>query len=270
MLLKLFKTTTSITLVVLFICFLTACSKDTLPRPSSDFYVSDYANSLMIETRAEIIEESAYLYEATKDIKTIGGAQVVVATILVNDLDEARAYDTTSLFRSWKIGKNDMGVLITVFYSEYVENEITYTEFVDVVFEAGYRLEAYFVPGSIASLREATFYTGEYSYFTDVALLEFYYTILNIIYVDVYQMEGFEFDMDYIYEQLTDDYIPDINNSSSQISILYYLFSPYSNFLEKLLLILAFLFVFGGGGLFIAKHKGAGGSSGGFIIRRRK
>ena len=69
-----------------------------------------------MKTRQQVLYEGETLYDDTKHIKTNGGAQIVVATFLIDELSEMDTFDSTGLFRSWKIGKNDMGLLIILFF----------------------------------------------------------------------------------------------------------------------------------------------------------
>ena len=77
-----------------------------LPKPTSEFYVNDFANVLSDKTKQMIVQDSAALAEKT-------GAQVVVVTI---DSLGGQVLETYSLdlLRTWGIGAKDKnnGVLI--------------------------------------------------------------------------------------------------------------------------------------------------------------
>lgn len=258
-------------LTLLFFVFtLSSCNKNEYPKPTKDFYANDFAEALMRKTELEIIYEGEYLYEETKDIDEIGGTQIVVVTFLVENQDEVDEIDTTQLFREWEIGKNDMGVLIALFFTPYEDNGITFTELYDVIIEVGYRLEAYFVPGVIAQLRDDTLYGDTWGWFTDVALMQFIYEIENMILEDVYQMPGFTYDMDVFYDYLINGPDPIEDDDDIPFDILFYLFSSSSSFWTKLAVVAPVMFILLGTGYKFFGNRGGGGSSGGFRIRRRR
>lgn len=260
---------TSFLLVLFFLLFLSSCKGSDLPRPTREFYVNDYANALFMKTRQEIVYEGELLYEETKDIKTNGGAQIVVATFLIDDLSEIDTFESTELFRNWKIGKNDMGLLIILFFTEYVENEITYTNFEGIIVEMGYRMEQYMTPTKVNTLLNDSIYSEEWDWFIDVGLLEFIYLVENELLVNAYQMEAFSYDMDVFYDYLVDGPAVDFE-SSVEMDILYYLFSPFSSFWEKAAMITPLILILLGTGYKFLGNRGGGGSSGGFRIRRRR
>ena len=90
------------------------CKKDEYPRPTNQYYVNDYANILYQATRSSITREGERLYRVTQD-ENDGGAQLVVATFVVENLSEIANYNKTDIYRQWKIGDNDMGVLVLLF-----------------------------------------------------------------------------------------------------------------------------------------------------------
>jgi uncharacterized protein len=260
---------TRLALVLFFMLFLVGCNNSGLPRPTKEYYVNDYANALFMKTRQQIVYEGEYLYDETKDIKTNGGAQIVVATFLIDDVSEIDTFESTELFRDWKIGKNDMGLLILLFFTEYEENEITYTNFEGVIVEMGYRMEQYMTPTLVNTLLNDSIYSEEWDWFIDVGLLEFIYLAQNEILVNAYQMEPFTYDMDEVYDYLVNGPAVDYD-TSMEMDILYYLFSPYASFWEKAALIAPIILIMLGTGYKFLGNRGGGGSSGGFRIRRRR
>lgn len=90
--------------VFLFLIFINVFAFEI--KPTSEFYINDFANVLSSETKKYILDNSATLCEKTK-------AQVVVVT--VNSLDGKDLDDfSLELFRDWKIGDKDLnnGLLI--------------------------------------------------------------------------------------------------------------------------------------------------------------
>ena len=263
------KKMTSVLLVLLFVFLLVSCRNDGFPRPTKEYYINDYADALFMKTRQEILFEAELLYDDTKNIKTNGGAQIVVATFLIDDLSEMDNFDSTGLFRSWKIGKNDMGLLIILFFTEYEENEIDYTEFAGVIVEMGYRMEQYLTPSKVNMLLDESIFSEEWDWFIDVGLMKFIYLVENELYVNAYQMEGFTYDMDNFYDYLING--PAVNfQRSIEMDILYYLFSPYSSTWEKVGVIIPLILILVGTGYKFIGNRGGGGSSGGFRIRKRR
>lgn len=264
-----FKKLTSIVLVLLFVLLLASCKNDGFPRPTKEYYVNDYANALFMKTRQQIVYEGEMLYDDTKHIKTNGGAQIVVATFIIDELSEIDTFDSTGLFRSWKIGKNDMGLLIILFFTEYEENDIDYTEFAGVIIEMGYRMEQYMTPSKVNMLLEDSIFSEEWDWFIDVGLMEFIYLVENDLLVNVYDMEGFTYDMEVFYEYLVNGPAVDFQRSI-EMDIFYYLLSPYASIWEKAAVVIPLVLILFGTGYKFIGNRGGGGSSGGFRIRRRR
>lgn len=86
-------------LALLFLTFfggLSAAAQTSLPEPTGDYYVADYAGVLSEETKADILEENDALCRET-------GAQIVVVTVDTLDGTDIAAY-TYNLFSAWGIG----------------------------------------------------------------------------------------------------------------------------------------------------------------------
>lgn len=264
-----FKKITSFLLVLLFVFILASCRSDGFPRPTKEYYINDYANALFMKTRQQVLYEGETLYDDTKHIKTNGGAQIVVATFLIDELSEMDTFDSTGLFRSWKIGKNDMGLLIILFFTAYEENGIDYTEFAGVIVEMGYRMEQYMTPSKVNMLLEDSIFSEEWDWFIDVGLMEFIYLVENDLYVHAYGMEGFTYDMEDFYDYLVNGPTVDFQRSI-EMDILFYLLSPYASIWEKAAVVVPLVLILFGTGYKFIGHRGGGGSSGGFRIRRRR
>lgn len=112
--------------------------KNDYPRPTKYFYVNDFAEALLPGSRHSILVEGERLYNSTKD-EDLGGAQVVVTTILCQSEEEVARFDRTELFRRWKIGENDMGLLILLFFMPEGESLLL----ISTQIEIGYRMEQF-------------------------------------------------------------------------------------------------------------------------------
>jgi uncharacterized protein len=257
-------------LLVLFI--VSGCNNKKYPNPTDEFYVNDFAYAYHPYLRDMVVYEGERLYKDTRDIKTIGGAQIVFATFTIENINDIANYNLTDLFRQWRIGKNDMGILVVMFYTESVENDITYVTLEQTQIEVGYRMEQYFTAGKQGALLDKTIYS-ESNYDLDYATAYLYYEIITLVY-DIYDVT-FTYNMDdFMYDLESYVYIPSSNNGILDflpISYFIYIFSPYSTIWEKIFIIILGLFFLGGGGFIIkSRNKGGGGSSGGYGIFRRK
>jgi hypothetical protein len=247
---------------------LSSCQKKncSYPRPSREFYCSDFAEALLPGSRHNFIVEGERLYEDTKEIEEIGGAQVVVATMLLDSEDQAAEIDRTELFREWRIGKNDMGLLILLLFVENGE----YLELVRTEIEIGYRMESYITAARAGYVVDNCLYNEEWEGSVDMGLGEMYYELLSDIYTKAYGYESFDYDME-TYRDYLINYSDD-NSAESLVPMSFwvYLFSPYSPPWSKAFGIGGILLVLllGGGGFVMGRTKGGGGRSGGYGIRR--
>jgi len=235
--------------------------KQDIPRPTSDYYVNDYADQLSNAVEDTIVANCEYLYEDTLDLPD-GGTQVVFATFHVDSLDDIANYDKTEIYRQWKIGKNDMGVLVLYFFDSSSE------ALLEMQVELGYRMEQYLTPSMIGNIIDNTIMqTDDLEMGTAHLLFE----ILSAIYANAYgdYYYPFEYDMDEYQDYLLNYSSTDDDISSIQMSYISYLISPYSSLASKIFAGFAILFLLGIGGGF-AINRGGGGSSGGMGIFRRR
>lgn len=260
----LFLITIGLLSVVLF-----ACTKDEYPKPTRNFYVNDYANILDEATRSSITMEGERLFELSED-EIDGGTQLVITTFELESESDIGDYDKTSLYRQWEIGKDDMGILVILFFVPYTENDVTYLELIESQIEVGYRMEQYLTPTTLGNIIDHTLYSEEWDYL-DMAVMHMVYELLDEIYVDIYGYESFDYDM-MVYQEYLNNYVSESETSILPMSLLLYLFSPFSSSSDRfsaILTVILFL-VIGGGGFGFIRNKGAGGSSGGMGIFRRK
>jgi len=245
---------------------LSACQKDEYPRPTDAYYINDFANILYEATRDSIRREGERLYDWTQD-ETDGGSQLVIATFEVETRDEVANYNKTDLYRQWRIGDDDMGVLVILFFVPFVEDEIDYLELVETQIEVGYRMEQYLTPSQLGVIVDSTLYSDE-NVELDIAVMHMVYELLSAIYTGIYDYESFGYDLTVFEQYLMDN--PDTSSDTEiPMGLIIYLLSPYATWGERLSTILPFLiFLVLGGGLI--KNVGGGGSSGGMGIFRRK
>lgn len=250
---------------------LSACKdQEEYPRPSNAFYINDYAMILDVATRDSIRREGERLYEISQD-ETDGGSQIVIATFEVESEADIANYDITEIYRHWGIGDDDMGLLILMFFESYEEDDIEYLRLLEPIqVEIGYRMEQYLSPSQLGQILDNTIYTDTYMDL-DMATMHMFYEFLSAIYIDVYGYESFNYDMEVYQEYLNSN--PDVEiDDSIPMSMIFYLLSPFTSWSEKLSILLPYLIfvMLGGGGLFVAKNVGGGGSSGGIGIRRKR
>jgi len=243
----------------------TSCDKDEYPRPTAAFYLNDYADALSGAAELYIVSEGEDLYGDTLEEED-GGAQIVVATFLLEDGETAADYDKTELFRQWKIGANDMGILLLFLYEEGEFGP----ELVEAQVEAGYHVRAYAFAYDLGDyIDDATlFEEGLDAFETEKRIMWIYFSILEGVYRDVYDTELIwtldDYDVDYeVY------YSDSMYDTDLPMDFISYLLSPYLDWGSKLGYIAVSLLVFGLAGGFV-RNLGGGGSSGGFGFRRRR
>ena len=245
-------------IIVFLLLLLTGCKQKTYPDPTSKFYVNDYADALMSYTEQEIVAYNRYMYEVYGEI------QIVYATFMVSSFEEMANYDKTDLFRQWEIGKNDMGLLIILFFEPILIDDYESETLVGYAFEIGYNLEPYLPAGYLGRTTEEIFSIEDYADITDLMVMHLNYELLNKLYVDLYDETPIDYDMDLFYEEMMDaPYIPD--DEPNDWLILSTLFDG-----SNTSIIFIILFALLGGGFGFLKIKGGGGSSGGAGIFKRR
>lgn len=258
--------------IIVFILFsililFSGCTKNEYPDPTNEFYVNDYARAFHPITRSEIVFEGERLYEETKDIEVIGGAQIVFATFIVDDVNEVSEYNRTDILRQWGIGKNDMGILVLMFFSESVRDGIEYIYLEETQIEVGFRMEQYLPAAKLGQILDNTIYSDTYSDL-DMKVGYLFYELIKVVYEEVYveYYSLFSYDMD-DFEYALDNYVPidDTPDLTLIAWILILLTGP-----DNWYVIVPVIFILIGGGIGIRRNRGGGGSSGGYGIFRRR
>lgn len=250
---------------------LVGCTKSEYPRPTKEYYVNDFANALHPLTRDNILFEAENMYEYTKDFEENGGTQIVFATFVVQNEEEVFSYNLDALFNQWRIGKNNMGVLVPMFFLESVEDGITNLNFYDAYIIPGRQMEIYLTPDVQENFKESILF-GSYSDDLDVRVMFLLYELKAFIYDEAYDLfwEWDETDLDVFIEAKENYVSTDDDLTMASMSWLIFLLSPYSSFWDKILTIVPVaLFFLIGSGAFI-RRSGGGGRSGGFWIFRRR
>ena len=258
-------------LIVVFLFILAGCTKTDYPRPTREYYVNDFADILHPVTRDYILYEAENMYEYTKDFPDNGGTQIVFATFVVENEEDVFSYDLNALFNQWRIGKNDMGVLVPMFFTEEVEGEITYLTLEQAYIIPGIQLEGVLTPPVQESLLGLTLF-GTFSDDFDVKVMYLLYELKAIIYDESYDLlyEWGATDLE-LFEQDKANYVPVSDDLMvSSMGWLIYLFSSHSSIWDKLISFgaVGLFFLFSGG--FFLRRSGGGGRTGGFWIFRRR
>lgn len=252
---KIIKIFILIILIVAISISLVSCNASDYPRPTKEYYINDYADVLLPGTKKIILSESERLYQNTRK-NDIGAAQIVVATMKINNAAELNNINRSELFGEWRI--KETGILIMLVFL----NENNTQRLLSAEIEIGETLEQYVSSNAAADLIETCLFNPEWEGVLDMGLGELYYELLSAIYINVYGYNSFSYDMDqYInYINVAEDY-----ESSGQMNIIEYIFSPYSVVWLKVLFFLpTILLVFGAIIVFTKKRQST------YYYRRRR
>jgi hypothetical protein len=257
--------------VVVVIVGIQSLTPKKFPNPSQVFYVNDYARVLSAGVKEYIVTFSNELYENTKNLGD-GATQIVVATFLVDSEEDIQYYRANSvdLYNQWGIGDNNMGLLIIMLYSNEQFDGYTLPKFEAFLPLVGREMAQYLNEADMGSqMTDQIFplYLDE-----EIALLHFYFEAMTRIYRDAYVglFEEFEYDMEYVEEQVEIYRGTPSSIGSQPMDLLSMVFSPLSGFFDGFGtgLITFIVIAFSGGLLFSAG--GGGRSDGTSIFRRRK
>lgn len=252
-------------LALLLVFTLSSCKIKEYPNPTKEYYVNDFAHAFHPITKKAIVLEGEGLYADTKDIEGIGGVQIVFATFIIENLDDIANYDRTDIFRQWKIGKNDMGILVLMFFTEGEEDGINYVYLEETQIEVGDNMESFFSGGLQGQMLDKTIYSDDYDDL-DSKVAYLLYELLTFVYEDIYSeyYSSFTYDMEYFQDSM-ENYIPESSDTGLFFWLLY-LFSG-TNWVWFVLGTFGFMFIFKG---VIFRNRGGGGSSSGYGIFRRR
>lgn len=203
-----------------------------LAKPTTGFYVADYANLLEEDTK-NFIKGVNLKYEKTPE-----KPQIVVLTVDNLEGLDAASY-ATEIFKQWQIGSSDYdnGILILLALEER-----------EIKVEVGYGLEGALPDGQIGRILDMNIESlskGDY----DTGIKGIFYAIADQINQE-YQYEGLLEDYQAIISQVPN---PPSHTTGGPSQII------------MIIMILAFIFLFGGGGGFGGRRRGTFyGGRGGF------
>ncbi|MDD3171135.1 MAG: TPM domain-containing protein, partial [Bacilli bacterium] len=253
-------------LIIIIIFLFWYFGKKEYPNPTSDFYVNDFAKALSPATKNNIIEKGEILYDYSSDFEGNGGAQIVFATFLIEKEADIDTYDPTDIFNQWKIGDNDMGFLVVLYFMDPGEGSNSTPEFYAIDTAIGYQMKQYLTASRVGAIIDETIIEEED---IDMGIAKMLHNFLWVICEDAYDYQDFsEFDEE-SYQEYFDKYTPSEVEEDIKSTIFGYIFSGSMSLLEKIIAIGAVVLVLGGGGFF-AISRGGGGLSGGAGIFRRK
>lgn len=258
-----------VVLLLGLLTLLSSCSQREYPKPTDGYYANDFAEILYGATREQIISEGELLYDDTSEL-TDGGAQLVIATFEVEDLDAIENYDKTELFREWEIGNNDMGLLVILFFVRETIDGTDYLVLEETQVETGYRMEQVLTPTTLGSILDETLYSDTWEDL-DSAVMHMTYELIRTIRLEAYDDDAYVYDMD-LFQTYVAMY-PDGETTDDDIGsgILYLVLALLLEGDAWSWIIGGLVFAgFSGGTAFIVKNRGGGGSSGGMGIFRRR
>lgn len=169
---------------------LVGCKTVNIPA-SNAFYINDMANALLSSTKYYIYANSKALHDVDSQNQTfkdskISGAQVVVATYN----GPLNSLNSTTIFNEWKIGENDMGVFLLLYFADNPADEYLPT-YLGMTWEIGAKMAGFI---SMFRLNEIFSETWDDPLLENVLktdydyrLMTFYSGILNEIYTKVYR-----------------------------------------------------------------------------------
>lgn len=180
--------------LVFLAIFLTSCTNAGFYQ-SNAFYINDRAGALLssteylIYTYSKNLDQKDSQVQAFRDQK-LNGTQLVVAT----HLGEPDSIDTTAIFDKWKIGSNDLGFLIMLYFEES-PTEAYLFNYLGMTWEISDTLSGYISMTRVEQIYQATWnssatqnnHPGDYDYW----LADFYVGVLKEIYLEVYGYTSF-------------------------------------------------------------------------------
>ncbi|MFA5481219.1 MAG: hypothetical protein WC282_02410 [Bacilli bacterium] len=251
------------------------------PYPSDAFYLNDFAQVFSGSTSNYLVGEAEALFEKTKEIEHVGGAQIVIATYLLDSRDQLAEYNKTTMFREWKIGQNDMGLLAIFYFVEINEETSDNYELIEFQIEATDKMLIYYpvqlqnniYNQTLGKYLEVDEKTSPYDYDLEMGTACMMNGLVNVAYQDIYNMPAqvypqAEFEVDYD-EYWWNDNSANRYQTNKSLDMFKYFFSPYGTIGDRIVFgTLSALMVVATGGAGIFKAKG-GFSSGGGLFKHR-
>lgn len=258
--------------LTIIIVFLVSCAKpyDNLDKPTSEFYINDAADALLQSTKWFIYQNGETYYDDTslEDVEmNIRGTQIVVATYL----GDSSEIDTTSIFNSYGVGNNNLGIMIFMFYEQNPSGE---KEFVDLIFEIGTEMSSYLSAFEASQLIDTYFYDDS---LLDVeqGIISLYYELIVLTADRIYGWSEAYIESVYytLYDYIEQQY-DIVSPLPSEDTIWGFSLEPY----QIVIIIIVIIIIFGAGGRFFiplllsmlgrSSNRGGGGSSFGYWFKK--
>ncbi|MCK9234146.1 MAG: hypothetical protein M0O98_03040 [Acholeplasmataceae bacterium] len=161
---------------------LLACQKSSpLTKPSKSFYVNDHADVFLSSTKYYLNYNSDTLYQESLSYsdQSLRGPQLVTYTYLGSEND----LDTTAIFNSFGVGKNDLGPMLFIFFEE-VDEELFLTA---IITEIGIKMRNYLPASLVSTLIDDYFYQDDL-YFQE-GIVSLTYHLIATIREKLYQLD---------------------------------------------------------------------------------
>ncbi len=229
--------------------------KKTINKPTKEFYINDSINVLLNSTKWYIfLDGKDYFEDTTTDLdnpKDLMGVQIVVGTY-----NKAELIDSTKIFNTYKIGKNDLGILLLMGYQEIGEEYV----FDDLLFEIGTKMSTFISAFEMANLIDQHFYNYGSTNDYDAKIVNLYYELIELTAVRIY---GYNPNWVYDYFLNSEDYYYEQYTITRKLDSDKFTFSP----LQVSFFIVAIVLLLGTSGfnliLLIITNSSGGGARGG-------
>ncbi|MDD3207783.1 MAG: hypothetical protein PHV19_04680 [Bacilli bacterium] len=251
------------------------------PAPSEAYYLNDFADVFSPTFENYFIGEAETLYQTSKNIEQVGGAQIVFATFLLEDGQTPANFNKTTIFREWKIGNNNMGLLALFLFEKVNDEPYANYDLVEFQIEATDKMLIYLTVSKQLSIYSKTLLhylpdeqlTNPYDYDLEIGSASMMNEFLNALYDEVYDMPEQVFPQDEFdsafHDYWFEDESPSQYNANESMNIFDYFFSPYGTLYDRIIFgSLSVIFIIVSGGAGILKGKG-GFSAGGGLFRHR-
>ncbi|MFA5421587.1 MAG: hypothetical protein WC344_02165 [Bacilli bacterium] len=251
------------------------------PNPSEAYYLNDYAEVFSSTFANYQVEEAEYIYNASKGIKKVGGAQIVFVSFLMKEGETVADYDKTRIFREWQIGKNNMGILAMLLFKQANDDAVDNYNLVEFQFEVSDKMMIYFTVSEQLRVYNATLnhylpkgtLTNPYDYDLELGAASMINEIGNLLFEKVYSMpeevipqEDFDADFE---EYWWEDESASNYETREPLSMTDFFLSPYGRIYDRIIFgSLSALLAVATGGAGIMKAKGGSSSGAGLFGHR--
>ncbi|MBN3490453.1 hypothetical protein JV173_02880 [Acholeplasma equirhinis] len=253
---------------------LVACATPyrSLDQPTQEFYINDAADALLQSTKWYIYVNGETYYESTLNDSTITndleGVQIVVAT----HIGEVGSINTTKIFNDFGVGKNNLGIMIFLFYDEVDGNLV----FKELVFEIGIKMMEYLSAFEASSIIDDYFYNDPIIEDVDEAIINLYF---ELIYVTSNKLYGWSYSyVSYNYYHIY-DYFEEKYSFTKPLPSEDSIWGFQLDLWQVILIMIGLVVILGVGGRFFfpivfsmlgfgSNNRGGGGQSRGYWFRK--